>query len=129
MTSTMSEYKKKMEKIFDYLGGCCVKCGSNEQLHVDHVDHLTKSFTIGENWSRSWDTLEPELKKCQLLCKEHHLEKSKEEGSLAKGWTNQPRQIHGTVHSYIKYKCRCAECKKAKSLAMKKEYKKKQGMV
>ena len=63
MTSTMSEYRSKMEKIFEYLGGKCVKCGSSNNLQIDHTDHLTKSFSIGENWSRSWEVLEPELKK------------------------------------------------------------------
>lgn len=121
MASTMSEYKAKMEKIFEYLGGKCVKCGSTEHLHVDHMDHLNKSFTISENWGRSWDVLEQELKKCQLLCKDHHLEKSKEEGSFAKGWTNQPRQKHGTAWSYIKYKCRCDDCKAAKARSAKKK--------
>lgn len=129
MASTMSEYKARMEKIFAHLGGKCVKCGSSENLHVDHTNHFTKSFTIGENWSRSWDVLELELKKCQLLCREHHLEKSKEEGSLAKGWSNQPRQAHGTVWSYNRYKCRCNLCKDAKSKAMKQQYKKKQGIA
>ena len=129
MTSTMSEYKTKMEKIFDYFGGKCVKCGSIENLHIDHINHLTKSFTISENWSHSWEVLEPELKKCQLLCKKHHLEKSKEEGSLAKSWKSQPNQIHGTVWSYTKYKCRCTDCKKAKSDAMKKQYRNKQGLA
>ena len=129
MASTMSEYQAKMQKIFDYLGGRCVKCGCVEDLHVDHINHLTKSFTIGENWSRSWDILEAELKKCQLLCKEHHLEKSKEEGSLAKGWNKQPRQTHGTVWSYSKYKCRCDLCKDVKSKAMKQQYEKKQGIA
>ena len=129
MASTMSEYQVRMRKIFDYLGARCVRCSCTENLHIDHINHLTKSFTIGENWSRSWDVLEPELKKCQLLCREHHLEKSKKEGSLAKGWTNQPRQKHGTVWSYIKYKCRCDDCKRAKAQASKKQYKKKQGVV
>lgn len=128
MASTMSEYRLKMLEIFRYLGGHCVKCGSTEQLHVDHIDHLTKSFTISENWGRSWETLEPELNKCQLLCKEHHLEKSKEEGSLAKGWTNQPRQTHGTVWSYSKYRCRCSLCKDAKS-QVRRSGNKKQGIV
>ena len=121
MASTMKEYQAKMEKVFEYLGGQRVKCGRTEGLHVDHIDHLTKSFTIGENWGRSWDVLEPELKKCQLLCKEHHLEKSKKEGSLAKGWTNQPRQKHGTAWSYIKYKCRCDDCKAAKKASVEKK--------
>lgn len=115
MPSTMSEYKLKMKKIFNYLGGRCTECGSKTDLQVDHINHLEKGFTISSNWGRKWDVLEVELKKCQLLCKDHHLGKSKREGSLAKGWTNEPRQKHGTVWSYAKYGCRCEECKLAKS--------------
>ena len=122
MPSTMSEYNRKMDKIYEFLGGKCVICGRTESLHVDHIDHTTKSFNIANNWGRAWSHLEPELAKCQLLCAEHHLEKSRSEGSLAKGWTNEPRQVHGTLHSYTKYKCRCDGCKKAKSVAMKRQY-------
>lgn len=114
MTSTMSEYRKKMQRIFDHLGSKCVTCGSTTQLHVDHIDHMNKSFTIANSWGLSWDKLIVELAKCQLLCKICHLTKSKAEGSLAKGWTNEPRQKHGTVWSYSKYKCRCDLCKAAK---------------
>lgn len=68
-----------------------------------------------ENWARTWKVLEVELKKCQLLCSKCHKDKTSSEGSLGKNWTNQPRQKHGTVWSYTKYKCRCVECKQAKS--------------
>ena len=125
----MSEYRLKMQRIFDHLGGQCVKCRSTTELHVDHTNHLDKSFTIANSWGLSWDKLLPELTKCQLLCKTCHLEKSREEGSLAKGWTNEPRQTHGTVNSYTKYKCRCDDCRAAKSLAMKKQYRIKQGIA
>lgn len=123
MTSTTGEYRKKVKKMVAFLGGRCVKCGTTESLNFDHIDHLTKSFDISQNWGRSWEVLEPELRKCQLLCKLHHLEKSKDEGSLSKGWTNQPRQTHGTVWSYSKYKCRCHRCKEAKAEANKKQRK------
>ena len=119
MASTMSEYKVKMQRIFNYLGGKCLNCNSTETLQIDNIDHFNKSFTIASNWGRSWDYLLPELNKCQLLCKDCHLSKSMSEGSLAKGWTNQPRQTHGTVWSYTKYKCRCQLCKSAKSESMK----------
>lgn len=117
----MSEYRARMQKIWDHLGGECVHCGATENFHVDHTDHTDKAFTISQNWSRSWDVLVAELEKCQLLCEDCHLIKSQQEGSLAKGWTNESRQVHGTVWSYRKYKCRCEACKAAKAASRKEE--------
>lgn len=84
MASTMTEYRRRRKKILEYLGSKCADCGKTSTLQVDHTDHLTKGFDISKNWSRSWDILEPELDKCQLLCKKCHLSKSKDEGSLNK---------------------------------------------
>lgn len=122
MPSTMVQYQEKKQKIFAYLGGKCVKCEGVDKLQIDHTNHLDKAFTVSSRWGLSWEKLIPELEKCQLLCKTCHTHKTQQEGSQAKGWTNQPRQRHGTVWSYSKYKCRCAECKAAKSAAMKRQY-------
>jgi hypothetical protein len=114
MVSKISDYKKRREKMINYLGGTCCNCGINENLQFDHVDHNSKSFDISSRWSTHWQILKIELDKCQLLCKSCHKEKTMKEGSFAKNWTNLPRQVHGTVWSYSKYKCRCNLCKKAK---------------
>ncbi len=121
MASTMVEYRNRMNQIFIHLGGKCAKCDATEDLQVDHKNHEYKSFTIASNWSRSWKVLLPELEKCQLLCKQHHLQKTLEEGSLAKGWTTQPQNKHGTAWMYSKYGCRCVACKAAKKQASKKK--------
>lgn len=103
-----------MQRIFRYLGGKCVKCGLKRGLHVDHINPFEKSFTISPNWARSWSVLEPELKKCQLLCVECHAIKTSSDGKLPS--TCQPRgAVHGTVWSYTRYKCRCDSCRTAKS--------------
>ncbi len=57
--------------------GPCNKCGSHEDLEVDHVDPTTKSMPIGSIWSRV-DRGE-ELEKCQVLCKACHLTKTRAE--------------------------------------------------
>ncbi|QYW02651.1 HNH endonuclease [Stenotrophomonas phage Marzo] len=129
MVATISEYRLKMDKIFNHLGGKCVRCGSMCDLEIDHIDHLDKEFTISSSWGLSWDNLLPELSKCQLLCKSCHLAKSKEEGSLGKGWTNEVRWTHGTVWGYSKHKCRCMACSRAKSDAMAREYRKKRSIA
>lgn len=120
MPSTMSEYQEKKERMISYLGGYCKECGTTDHLQIDHVDHTQKSFTVTENWGRSWSILQPELDKCQLLCKTCHLKKSIAEGSLAKGWSNQPRIKHGTTWTYNKHKCRCDLCTEAKKASYKK---------
>lgn len=120
MASTMSEYRARRAKMLSYLGNKCVSCETSEGLHIDHKDHTTKSFEISACWALAWETIKAELDKCQLLCGKHHLAKSKAEGSLAKGWTNQKRPVHGTAWMYSKYKCRCDDCKAAKRRSDKK---------
>lgn len=125
MVSNVSDYYVKKTKMLEYLGGKCVRCNSCTDLQIDHIDHLDKSFNISNNWGLSWDKLVVELDKCQLLCADCHLQKTLEEGSFAKGSSNQPQNLHGTVWTYNKHKCRCEACKAAKSAAMKEQYWKK----
>lgn len=114
MPSTTTEYRARLKKIFDFLGGKCVECGTTEGLQVDHVDPAAKSFTVTKNWARSWAVLLEELKKCQLLCVTHHKAKTAQEESW-QSRTNTPQGVkHGTQHSYTKYKCRCELCVTAK---------------
>jgi hypothetical protein len=55
----------------------CSTCGRSEQLEIDHIDPSTKlSHKI---WSWSKIRREEELAKCQVLCKDCHLTKSKKE--------------------------------------------------
>lgn len=68
-----------------YLGGKCVKCGVVSGLEIDHIDPSTKVAPVTQMWNKSWDKIEFELKKCQLLCGPHHLEKTLSEGSHLKG--------------------------------------------
>lgn len=63
-------------RVIEYLGGACVGCGSTEHLDIDHISPGAKSFTVSENLCRRWDILEPELRKCQLLCRSCHVRKT-----------------------------------------------------
>lgn len=112
----MQEYRRRKERIIAFLGGQCALCGATENLQIDHKDHTNKSFTVSSRWAYKWSELIIELKKCQLLCAEHHLEKSRAEGSLSKGWTCKPHWSHGTVWGYAKHHCRCDLCRSAKSI-------------
>lgn len=61
----------------ELLGGVCVVCGSAEGLDFDHVDAGTKSFDISTGLDKPWPVILAELAKCQLLCRPHHVEKSR----------------------------------------------------
>lgn len=64
-------------KGLNLLGGKCVQCGSSEKLEVDHKDPSSKiSHRI---WSWSWQRIEDELSKCQLLCRACHIRKTEPE--------------------------------------------------
>lgn len=91
------------------LGGkCSVEgCGATEDLEFDHIDPETKSFNLASNWSRAWEDIVAELKKCQLLCSAHHLEKT---------LTDRPPFEHGTIYGYRDGSCRCSKCREAKRL-------------
>lgn len=89
--------------------GPCVRCGSWEDLEVDHTDRTKK---VAHNvWSWSPARREAELAKCQILCHPCHVEKTWKEDFL-------PRQ-HGTDAMYGKGKCRCLPCREARSIAKK----------
>lgn len=94
------------------MGGKCNKCLSTMSLEFDHIEPETCDFRIsGNNLNKSWGCILEELKKCQLLCKKHHKEKTSKD-RLAK---------HGTISRYFhrKLPCRCELCKEAASKARK----------
>ena len=55
-------------------------CNCTIDLQLDHINPLEKSYDISERLS-SWNIrkLQPEIKKCQLLCPKHHAQKTKED--------------------------------------------------
>lgn len=87
-----------------HLGGACIKCGAIEDLEIDHIDRTTKSFDPLSKICLSWEKLEVELGKCQLLCKVHHKEKSVQELSVEHG---------GGLTG--KKNCRCDLCRPLKN--------------
>lgn len=109
MNRQLAHYYRVRDRLRASLGGKCVKCGSLENLHFDHIDPKTKFFEIGSkirNYARN--RVEEEIKKCQLLCKPCHLKKSGKEKSA----TSRPlSEMHGTATGYQKYQCRCDLCK------------------
>jgi len=72
------EYAQALKRrAVDYLGGKCITCGYNKSvkaLQFHHRDPSQKSFTIGKKNGLKWDTIRPELDKCDLLCANCHFE-------------------------------------------------------
>lgn len=101
-------YYKRKKILIDLLGGKCVSCRSKNDLEFDHKDPGEKTFSISKKITTlSMNELKEELKKCQLLCKICHIDKSmKEKGQML------ARGTHGTLSSY-RY-CKCELCREAK---------------
>lgn len=97
--------KHNRQRSIIFLGGKCQRCGSVHNLEIDHINRKDKCFTLsGKGLDFTWNKIEAELVKCQLLCQNCHLVKSYEAGDLTKSQ-------HG---SYRKYQsgCRCHLCRK-----------------
>lgn len=109
-----TRYATQRDYIITKLGGACKRCGSQENLEVDHVDWRTKEFNVGRLWAdKQWHHLEAELEKCQLLCKSCHIEKSKwdvreQVVELGRSWR------HGTTTGFMKKGCDCPACEMAR---------------
>ena len=60
----------------------CARCGYNEHpaaLHFDHRDHTQKAFNISQDPKRSWESIEAEIAKCDVLCANCHSVRTHEE--------------------------------------------------
>ena len=72
-------YYDTLSECIEKLGGECVKCGATERLEFDHINpkdklfEITKGFLMGDR-----EKFQEELDKCQLLCYDCHLEKTKQ---------------------------------------------------
>lgn len=104
----LRRYHERRNKAIEFLGGKCIHCGKTEDLELDHIDPKTKSFEIGKLWSVAEVGFWAEVKKCQLLCKAAHADKS-----IIDSGKKSAKETHGTLSSY-RY-CKCTECKEAKS--------------
>lgn len=103
----------------DSQGGRCVKCGSPDDLEIDHVDRATKSYNVQQLWSRAKHIRDAELAKCQVLCYDCHKAKTLLE---IPEW--KPKSPHGTHNRYANG-CRCSDCRVAHN-ASTTEWKRKQ---
>tara|TARA_B100001939_G_scaffold34224_1_gene26559 strand:+ start:22617 stop:22925 length:309 start_codon:yes stop_codon:yes gene_type:complete len=80
------------------MGGKCVKCGTTENLEIDHKRPEDKTLRTSSMWLRRHDSIMEELSKCQLLCVDCHKEKTREEKDRTKG-----RKRNKTVTPHMKH--------------------------
>lgn len=64
--------KKRKAEFFD--NKVCAKCGSKNNLELDHINPETK--ITHRVWSWAKERREEELNKCQALCKDCHKQKT-----------------------------------------------------
>lgn len=102
--------KTRRQDWIDSQGGCCAVCGSEDRLEVDHVDPATKLMEPAAIWSRRQEVRDEELAKCQVLCYDHHREKTNSDLTLLAG-----PDVHGTNRTYNNG-CRCDDCKAFKKI-------------
>ena len=86
MGKNSDQRRRRRQEAVLQLGGKCAKegCESTRDLEFDHIDPTTKVRMISQMLSGSEKKLAAELKKCQLLCKKHHAEKSRAERLAAR---------------------------------------------
>jgi hypothetical protein len=116
MRDYMRVYRQeRLDWALDLLGRRCVVCGATERLQFDHVDPATKTKPVTTMLHASRMAFESEVKKCQLLCHEHHKTKSNAERRQRPARPIVVR--HGTAWAYNEHGCRCEPCKEAKRAA------------
>ena len=81
----MERYHKRRAEAVQLLGGKCVVCGTTEGLEIDHVDRSLKTMNVARMAWVSKERFLKELENCQLLCKPHHIDKTREEQSVPHG--------------------------------------------
>lgn len=103
-------WEKRRIAAIKQLGGKCISCGSVENLQFDHKDAKDKSFAISKNSSMKESIWQEELKKCQLLCQDCHIKKSKLCGDLGnrfKEMTCQCGKVFDNIKAYSGHKAWC----------------------
>lgn len=104
----VSWHRRTKEKLIDYKGGKCERCGYDKECpavyHFHHKDPETKSFTISQK-TFAFEKLKIEADKCLLLCANCHAELHEEEYAQIKETENNKYQEH------LDKMCKVINCK------------------
>lgn len=89
-------YEERRARAIETLGGVCAQCGSKKRLEFDHIDPHSKEANLHQLFSGGAQAkLDAELRKCQLLCIDCHIEKSKRDNVRHRGrrpWRSNRRR-------------------------------------
>jgi 5-methylcytosine-specific restriction endonuclease McrA len=107
----LDKYYIKKQMFIELLGGKCISCGEKNNLEFDHINKKDKKYTITNIISYKDETILEELKKCQLLCKSCHKEKT---------YIDNGKSEHGKLSMYRHHKCRCDKCRNIYNISRKK---------
>jgi hypothetical protein len=69
--------EERRKKAYLLLGNKCSICGYDKcmsALAMHHKNPQEKKFNLSNSWGLSWKVIEPEIKKCILLCCRCHAE-------------------------------------------------------
>lgn len=91
------KWLKKRRNAWLHQNGPCKKCDSPQQLHIDHINPKIKSNHRIWSWTQA--RRDDELKKCQVLCRDCHQQKTNSDNNFG--------LKHGTESGYSYYGCRC----------------------
>ena len=101
----LARYHRRRNQLIEMLGGECVECGTTENLELDHVNRDTKRHDIGRLLAGASEAVYlAEASLCQLLCHDHHKQKTRIESSVEHG---------GGLTG--KKNCRCELCRPLKN--------------
>lgn len=103
-----NRYYARRRQCIEILGGVCARCGVSGALDIDHITPSKKSFNVSPRWSKPWEQILEELKKCQLLCRKCHAQKGREDA----GDPRHGSERHGTITCAKNYRCSCGPCRR-----------------
>lgn len=96
---------KDRKRVWFSLNGPCKRCGSWENLELDHINRNEKESHCVWSWSE--DRRSKELEKCQVLCHNCHAKKTHED-------LYSMIPLHG-LNGY-RTGCRCDVCRQASTI-------------
>lgn len=84
-TYMVARYRERRSEAMQILGGKCTVCGDTDNLDIDHIDRTLKTMNVDRMAWVGRERFLKELENCQLLCRTHHIDKTRDELSVPHG--------------------------------------------